>query len=136
MLLNIYLHFERCNYFFNKIEYFKALLCFLVIGGIVILLFLIAYYIAPQHNDSEKISAYECGFAPFYDARINLIIHYYMISLLFILFDIELLFLIPWVLSISSLHLIGYISFLFFLILLIGGLWLEWQSNALDWRRI
>ena len=136
MTIDSLLYLEKTNLFLSYFEYIKLLITLLLVSIIVFVLFLLAYYLAPNLADSEKISAYECGFAPFYDARINLVIHYYMVGLLFILFDIELLFLIPWVLSLSVVNLYGIFTMIFFLIFLILGLILEWNASALDWRRI
>jgi len=84
-------------------------------------------------KDIEKISAYECGFDPFEDARIKFEIHFYLIAILFIIFDLEIAFLFPWAICLSVLGIIGFLNMLLFLILLGIGFIFEWRQGALDW---
>ena len=84
-------------------------------------------------KDIEKISAYECGFDPFEDARLKFEIQFYLIAILFIVFDLEIAFLFPWIISVFSLGFLGFINMLVFLILLGFGFIFEWKQGALEW---
>lgn len=85
------------------------------------------------HNlDSDKLSSYECGFQPFEDARIPFEVRFYIIGVLFIIFDLEIIFLFPWALSFWSLNIAGFYSMLFFLLLIAVGIYYEWKNGALD----
>lgn len=96
----------------------KFLLIFLLIG---FLLFFLSFLLVYQKPNNEKLSSYECGFNPFSDARSKFEIRYYLISILFIIFDLELLFLFPWVICFNNLNIIGVLSMIFFLFLLTIG---------------
>jgi len=99
---------------------------------IFILLFL-AFLLGPKNASNEKVSAYECGFEPFGDARDNFDIHFYVVALLFIIFDVEIIFLVPWVISLSSLSSVSFWSMLLFLILFIVGFIYEYRMGLIDW---
>ena len=109
----------------------KFLLIFILIG---FLLFFLSFLLVYQKPNNEKISSYECGFNPFSDARNKFEIRYYLISILFIIFDLELLFLFPWVICFNNLELQGILSMAFFLFLLTIGFIYEWYEGALDWN--
>jgi len=109
----------------------KFLLIFILIG---FLLFFLSFLLVYQKPNNEKISSYECGFNPFSDARNKFEIRYYLISILFIIFDLELLFLFPWVICFNSLNIQGILSMVFFLFLLTIGFIYEWYEGALDWN--
>jgi NADH:ubiquinone oxidoreductase subunit 3 (subunit A) len=98
---------------------------------IFILLFL-AFLLGPKNTSNEKVSAYECGFEPFGDARDNFDIHFYVVALLFIIFDVEIIFLVPWVISLSSLSSVSFWSMLLFLILFIVGFIYEYRMGLID----
>ena len=116
-----------------KKEY-ASILIFLVFAVLLTVLILGAsYFLARQNPDSEKLSAYECGFEPYEDARHTFDIKFCVISILFIIFDIEIMYLIPWCVSISNLDMLGFWSMIDFLIeLSIGGFYV-WYVRALDW---
>ena len=116
--------------FLEYIYILKYLLIFLILG---LLLFLISFLLVYQKPNNEKISSYECGFNPFSDARNKFEIRYYLISILFIIFDLELLFLFPWVICFNNLNIQGILSMIFFLFLLTIGFIYEWYEGALDW---
>jgi NADH-quinone oxidoreductase subunit A len=105
-------------------EYFFIIL-YIAIGGILaVLMFVLATLLSPREPYMEKISAYECGFDPFDDARMKFEVHFYLIAILFLLFDLEVAFLFPWVITISSYSIattsnVFYVMF-FLLILLLG----------------
>jgi NADH-quinone oxidoreductase subunit A len=98
-----------------------------------LILFFASFFFVYQKPLNEKISSYECGFNPFWDARNKFEIRYYLVAILFIIFDLELLFLFPWVICFNSLTIEGVWSMIFFLILLTLGFIYEWHEGALDW---
>ena len=116
------------------IEYkfiFQYLFFFLIIG---FLLFFLSFLLVYQKPNNEKQSAYECGFNPFGDARAKFEVRYYLVAILFIIFDLELLFLFPWVICFNYLNWFGIYSMLFFLLILTLGFVYEWFRGALDWK--
>ena len=96
--------------------------------------------VAPHRPDSEKLSPYECGFEAFEDARMKFDVRYYLISILFILFDLEVAFLVPWaiifgeIVSTESIKLFGFIEMLVFIAILVVGYAYAWAKGALDWE--
>lgn len=94
-----------------------------------------SYFLAKQNPDSEKLSAYECGFEPYDDARHSFDIQFCVIAILFIIFDIEIMFLMPWCVSISKLDLLGFWSMIDFLIELGVGFFYVWYSGALFFKK-
>ena len=90
--------------------------------------------LAPHRPDSEKNSAYECGFEAFEDARMKFDVRYYLVAILFILFDLEVAFLVPWAVAMNDVGLIGFWAMMIFLGILIVGLIFEWKKGALDWE--
>ncbi len=89
---------------------------------------------AKQKPYAEKLSAYECGFEPFDDARRRFDVRFYLVAILFIIFDLEVAFLFPWAVSLSSLGLFGFWSMMAFLAVLTVGFIYEWRKGALDWE--
>ena len=85
-------------------------------------------------NGSRKISAYECGFDPFDDARARFDIRFYLVAILFIIFDLEVTFLFPWAISLNKVDLFGFWSMVIFLLILTIGFVYEWRKGALDWE--
>lgn len=103
----------------------------LTISGIL----LFASYIVNSYllvNNSEKLSGYECGFDPFNDARDTFYIKFYLISILFIVFDIEIIYFFPWVVSMENISIVSFYTMTCFFVFLIIGFWYEWQKNVLD----
>lgn len=94
----------------------------------------LSYFLSRQNPDSEKLSAYECGFEPYEDSRHIYDVRFFIIAILFVLFDIEMLFLIPWCVSISKLSLLGFWSMIEFLFELGVGFFYVWYVNALNWE--
>ena len=116
-----------------KKEY-SAVLIYLIFAIVLTVLIIGAsYFLAKQNPDSEKLSAYECGFEPYEDARQTFDVKFCVIAILFIIFDIEIMFLIPWCVSISKLDLLGFWSMIDFLIELGVGFFYVWYVKALDW---
>ena len=99
--------------------------------GVIILSF--SYLLITQQPDTEKLSSYECGFDPFGDARNPFNIHFYLVGILFIIFDLEIAFLFPWAMSLKYIDIFGYWSMFFFLLLLTLGFIYEWMKGALNW---
>lgn len=116
------------------VEY-GSILIFLVISLVLsVVVFGLSYLVALQKQDPEKISAYECGFDPFGDARNSFDIRFYLVSILFIIFDLEVAFLFPWAVSLYDIKLFGFTSMLIFLLILTIGFIYEWKKGALDWE--
>lgn len=87
-----------------------------------------------QKPDPEKLSAYECGFEPFEDSRGKFDVRFYLVSILFIIFDLEVAFLFPWAVSLGTLGVFGWVSMMVFLGVLTVGFIYEWKKGALDWE--
>jgi len=101
--------------------------------GLTIILFLASYFFIPRLEDNEKLSPYECGFDPFEDTRTTFDVKFYLVAILFIIFDLEIVLLFPWSISLFYLHIFGYTIVIFFLVILTLGFFYEWALGALDW---
>ena len=97
--------------------------------GFIVLNFLFS----PKNPDSEKLSAYECGFEAFGDSRMEFDVRFYLVAILFIIFDLEIAFLFPWAISLGSIGSLGFWSMMIFLFILTVGFVYEWKKGALDW---
>jgi NADH-quinone oxidoreductase subunit A len=107
---------------------------FLAIALAIGLALMIAPFVVAVNNpDPEKVSAYECGFNPFDDARMKFEVRYYLVSILFIIFDLEVAFLFPWTVAFKSVGVFGFWSMMIFLIVLTVGYIYEWRKGALEW---
>ena len=95
---------------------------------------LAAWVLAPKNPDSEKLSAYECGFNAFDDARMKFDVRFYLVSILFIIFDLEVAFLFPWAVSLGKIGMFGFWSMMVFLGVLTVGFIYEWKKGALEWE--
>jgi NADH-quinone oxidoreductase subunit A len=116
------------------IKEYLILLIFLIFSTVLTVIIVGAsFLLARQNPEAEKLSAYECGFEPYEDARHTFDIKFCVIAILFIIFDIEIMFLIPWCVSISKLDLLGFWSMIDFLIELGIGFFYVWYVRALDW---
>ncbi len=89
---------------------------------------------SPKNPDPEKLSAYECGFEPFNDSRMEFDIRFYLVAILFIIFDLEIAFLFPWAITLGNTGLFGFFSMMLFLFILTIGFIYEWKKGALDWQ--
>ena len=140
-LLNYVLFVGIIPIYFNAIysmfflkEYYPILI-FLVFSVVLAsLIFGASYTLAFSEADSEKLSSYECGFDPYEDARNAFDVRFYLVAILFLLFDIETVFLFPWAVSLSELPSIGYWSMMDFLFELVIGFIYAWQIGSLDWE--
>ena len=93
-----------------------------------------SYIVARQRPDSEKVSAYECGFEAFDDARSRFDVRFYLVAILFIIFDLEIAFLFPWAISLGTIGMLGFWSMVVFLAVLTIGFVYEWKKGALEWE--
>ena len=91
------------------------------------------FLFSPKNPDSEKLSAYECGFEAFGDSRMEFDVRFYLVAILFIIFDLEIAFLFPWAVSLGSIGPLGFWSMMIFLFVLTVGFIYEWKKGALDW---
>ena len=115
-------------------EYFPVLL-FLAVSAVVgIALIVIGNLLGPRRPESEKASPYECGFEAFEDARMRFDVRYYLIAILFIIFDLEIAFLFPWATVFGKLGLLGLVEMGMFLSLLVLGFVYVWKKGALEWE--
>ena len=114
---------------------YLTIIIFLAISLILSLGFLILNFaFSPKNPDPEKLSAYECGFEPFNDSRMEFDIRFYLVAILFIIFDLEIAFLFPWAITLGNLGLFGFFSMMLFLFILTIGFIYEWKKGALDWE--
>ncbi len=114
---------------------YLPVIIFLVIGlGICFAFLLISGVLAPSKPDPEKLSAYECGFEAFDDARLKFDVRFYLVAILFIIFDLEVAFLFPWAVSLGTIGVLGFWSMVVFLGVLTVGFIYEWRSGALEWE--
>ena len=114
---------------------YMPLVVFIGVSGLIGLALLIApFIVAYKSPDPEKLSAYECGFNAFDDARMKFDIRFYLVSILFIIFDLEVAFLFPWAVSLSRIGLFGFWSMMVFLAVLTVGFVYEWKKGALEWE--
>lgn len=127
-------YFYYFSMFSLNFEYFYILVCLGFSTILALVIIFLSYLIVFQQSDSEKISAYECGFQPFEEARSQFDIKFYLVAILFIIFDLEIMFLFPWCVSLSILDLAGFWSMVGFLFILTLGFIYEWKKGALDWE--
>jgi NADH-quinone oxidoreductase subunit A len=115
-------------------QYFPVLLFIIVglaLGGILLS---VGSLLAPSRPDPEKLSPYECGFEAFEDARMKFDVRYYLVAILFILFDLEIAFLFPWAVVLQDVGFEGFVAMMVFLFILIVGFIYEWKKGALEWE--
>ena len=115
------------------LEYLPIAVFIIIAFGLSILFAFSSWLVSKQNPDAEKLSPYECGFEPFEDARVKFDVRFYLIAILFIIFDLEIAFLIPWSVALSEIGLYGFFSMLVFLFLLTIGFIYEWKKGALEW---
>jgi NADH:ubiquinone oxidoreductase subunit 3 (subunit A) len=94
----------------------------------------LSYVLSVRSTDKEKVSAYECGFNPFEDARNQFDVRFYLVAILFIIFDLEVSFLFPWAVTLNQLTIFGFWSMFVFLLILTVGFVYEWKKGALEWE--
>ena len=117
------------------LEQYLPILIFIAIGiAIGVGPVLIGFLLAPYKPDSEKNSPFECGFEAFEDTRMRFDVRYYLVAILFIIFDLEIAFLFPWAVVLDSIGMFGYVAVMVFLGILVIGFIYEWQKGALEWE--
>ena len=114
-------------------SYFPIVVFLVIAFGLSCLLVAAALLLARQKPDAEKLSAYECGFEPFDNAHRRFDVRYYLVAILFILFDLEVAFLFPWAISLGAIGVFGFWSMMIFLGVLTVGFIYEWRKGALEW---
>src|SRR4051812_5249141 len=115
-------------------EYFPILLFLLVGLAVGVAPVVLGAILAPHKPDAAKLSPYECGFEAFEDARMKFDVRYYLVAILFILFDLEIAFLFPWAVVVNEIGLHGFLSMMLFLGILTIGFIYEWKKGALNWE--
>ncbi len=115
-------------------NYFPVLLFICVGLAFGIAPVLLGRFAAPHRPDGEKLSPYECGFEAFEDARMKFDVRYYLVAILFILFDLEIAFLFPWAIVLKEIGMFGFVSMMIFLAILVVGFVYEWMRGALEWE--
>lgn len=114
---------------------YYPILVFLVVAAVLAAAALaIGFVLGPRHPDPEKLSPYECGFEAFEDARMKFDVRYYLIAILFIIFDLEIAFLFPWAVVLEDIGLFGFLAMVVFLLILVVGFAYEWKKGALEWE--
>jgi NADH-quinone oxidoreductase subunit A len=116
------------------LEYLPILLFIGIAGVIGTALILVPLVVGPSKPDPEKLSAYECGFNAFGDARMKFDVRFYLVSILFIIFDLEVAFLFPWAITLGKTGVFGFFSMVTFLAVLTVGFIYEWKKGALEWE--
>jgi NADH-quinone oxidoreductase subunit A len=115
-------------------EYFPILLFIIVGVAVGVVPMVLGKLLAPNRPDPEKLSPYECGFEAFEDARMKFDVRYYLVAILFILFDLEIAFLFPWAVVLNEIGLAGFLAMMLFLAILVVGFIYEWMKGALEWE--
>ena len=115
-------------------DYFSIILFLFIAFALSIGFIVINFLFSPKKPDKEKLSAYECGFEAFGDSRMKFDVRFYLVAILFIIFDLEIAFLFPWAISLGNIGLLGFSSMMFFLFILTVGFIYEWKKGALDWE--
>lgn len=117
------------------LENYFPVLMFIIIALLVgVVPLVLGFVLAPNKPDSEKLSPYECGFEAFEDARMKFDVRYYLVAILFILFDLEIAFLFPWAVVLDQIGLPGFLAMVVFLGILVVGFIYEWMKGALEWE--
>ena len=114
-------------------DYLSIVIFLFVALGLSIGFIVLNFLFSPKNPDSEKLSAYECGFEAFGDSRMEFDVRFYLVAILFIIFDLEIAFLFPWAISLGSIGALGFWSMMIFLFILTIGFVYEWKKGALDW---
>jgi NADH-quinone oxidoreductase subunit A len=113
---------------------YSPILIFIVLAGVFGLVTLaLSYLVQPKYPESEKLSVYECGSEPFSDSRMPFPVRYYVIAMLFVIFDIEVIFLFPWAITFDQLGVIGFIEMMIFIGLFVVAYIYAWRKGALEW---
>ena len=114
-------------------EYLSVIIFLFIAFGISVGFVVLNFLFSPNNPDPEKLSAYECGFEAFGDSRMEFDVRFYLVAILFIIFDLEIAFLFPWAISLGNLGPLGFWSMMVFLLIITIGFIYEWKKGALDW---
>jgi NADH-quinone oxidoreductase subunit A len=118
-----------------SLENYLPVLLFILVGlAVGVAPQVLGFLLGPRKPDAAKTSPYECGFEAFEDARMKFDVRYYLVAILFILFDLEIAFLFPWAVSLKQIGAVGFWSVMIFLAILVVGFAYEWKKGALDWE--
>ena len=118
-----------------ELQPYLPVILFILVGVAVgVIPQVLGFLLGPNRPDTAKNSPYECGFVAFVDARMKFDVRYYLVAILFILFDLELAFLLPWAVALGDVGLAGFVAVLIFLAVLVVGFAYEWKKGALDWE--
>ena len=115
-------------------DYFPIILFLIIALGLSMAFIILNLALSPNNPDPEKLSVYECGFEPFQDSRMEFDVRFYLVAILFIIFDLEIAFLFPWAISLGKIGLYGFVSMMIFLFILTIGFIYEWKKGAPDWE--
>ena len=115
-------------------DYLSILIFIFIALGLSIGFIILNFLFSPKNPDPEKLSAYECGFEAFSDSRMEFDVRFYLVAILFIIFDLEIAFLFPWAVTLNNTGLFGFWSMMVFLSVLTVGFIYEWKKGALDWE--
>lgn len=115
-------------------QYYPILVFLIVAAVLAMAVLAIGFVLGPRHPDAEKLSPYECGFEAFEDARMKFDVRYYLIAILFIIFDLEIAFLFPWAVVLREIGGFGFLAMVIFLAILVVGFAYEWKKGALEWE--
>ena len=114
-------------------DYLSIIIFLFIALGLSVGFIVLNFLFSPKNPDPEKLSAYECGFEAFGDSRMEFDVRFYLVAILFIIFDLEIAFLFPWSISLGNLGSLGFWSMMIFLLVLTIGFIYEWKKGALDW---
>ena len=115
-------------------DYLPILLVIVIGIGFGVMPILAGFVLGPQRPDAEKLSPYECGFEPFDDAHMKFDVRFYLVAILFIIFDLEIAFLFPWAVVLNDIGVFGLLAMFLFLAILVVGFIYEWKKGALEWE--
>ena len=117
------------------LENYLPILIFLAMGAVFgVVPVILGRLVAPHRPDSDKLSPYECGFEAFEDSRMKFDVRYYLVAILFIIFDLEIAFLFPWAVVLKQIGMFGFMAMVIFLTILVVGFIYEWKKGALEWE--
>ena len=117
------------------LENYLPIAVFIVVGlGLGAVMILVGAVLGPRRPDSQKTSPYECGFEAFEDSRMKFDVRYYLVAILFIIFDLEIAFLFPWAVVLDEIGMFGFLAMMVFLAILVVGFIYEWKKGALEWE--
>ena len=117
-----------------NLDAYLPVILFILVGVVVgVVPQVLGFVLGPQRPDAAKASPYECGFEAFEDARMKFDVRYYLVAILFILFDLEIAFLFPWAIVLREIGMFGFLAMVMFLAILVVGFIYEWKKGALEW---